>query len=310
MPDSPSRPRPSDAARESLTPRFTRFFRLVRLLLHLLSGCFYVGVLFPFFSQPARFRAIRRWAGQLLSMLCVKVDVRGALPAGQAPTLIVSNHVSWLDIWVINAVVPVRFVAKSDIRRWPVVGFLVAGSGTIFIERQKKQDTIRTNRAIVQALTRGEHVAMFPEGTTTDGTQVKPFHASLFQPAVGAGARVVVTALRYVSRDGTPNLNAAYSGDRSLWESVCLILSQRTLYAELVFAATIEVLGKTRREVAREAEGLTADALWLPRPDRRPETTADPRAAAPTASSPTGNRYPARSHSAQAPDPTLTSVRR
>jgi len=310
MPDSPSRPRPYDAARDKSTPRFIRFFRLTRLLLHLLYGCFYVGVLFPFFSRHRRFRAIRRWARQMLSMLRLRVEVRGSLPAGEAPTLIVSNHVSWLDIWVVNAVVPVRFVAKSDIRRWPVVGFLVSNAGTIFIERQKKQDTFRTNRAIVQALTRGEHVAIFPEGMTTDGTEVKPFHASLFQPALGAGARVVVTALRYVNRDGSANLDAAYAGDRSLWESVWLILAQPVLEAELIFAATIDVRAKTRREIAREAEVLTADALRLPRPDRRTGTAGDPQAAAPTASSPTNNLYPAQSHPAREPDPTLTSVRR
>ena len=310
MPDSPSRQRPSDAAREKSTPRFIRILRLTRLLLHLVYGCFYVGVLFPFFSRRRRFRTIGRWARQLLSMLRLRIRVRGSLPAGEGPTMIVCNHVSWLDIWVVNAVVPVRFVAKSDIRRWPVIGFLVAGAGTIFIERQKKQDMVRTNRAIVQALTRGERVAMFPEGTTADGTEVRPFHASLFQPALGADARVVVTALRYVNRDGTPNLDAAYVGDRSLWDSVCLVLAHRTLDAELVFAATIEVRGKTRREIAREAESLTADALWLPRPDRRPGTAADPQAAAPTASSPTSTRYPAQSHPAREADPTLTSVRR
>jgi 1-acyl-sn-glycerol-3-phosphate acyltransferase len=310
MPDNQSRPRPYDAARESSTPRFTRLYRLTRLLLHLVYGCYCVGILFPFFSSRRRFEAIKRWSRQILRVVHLRVTVRGALPPGHAPTLIVSNHVSWLDMWVVNSVVPVRFVAKSDVRRWPVLGFLVSRAGTIFIERGKRQDTARTNRNIVQALTRGEHVAIFPEGTTTDGTEVKPFHASLFQPALGAGARVVVLALRYVNRDGSVNLDASYADDRSLWQSLQLILAHRSLHAELNFATTIDVSGKARREVAREAEFAIATALQLPRPGRRAGTAGGPRGVAPTASGPTDIPYPIRSRSAPAPGPALTSGRR
>jgi 1-acyl-sn-glycerol-3-phosphate acyltransferase len=224
--------------------------------------------------------------------------------------MIVSNHVSWLDVWVLDSVVPVRFVAKSDIRRWPLIGFLVSGAGTIFIERSKAKDTARTNRAIVEALARSEHVAMFPEGFTTDGTQVKPFHASLFQPAVGAGARVVVVALRYVNADGSVNLDASYVGERSLWESLRLILAQRSLRAELTFAATIDISGKTRREIARAAECATADALQLPRPGRKTGTTACPPGATPSTFSPIDIPYPVRSRSAPISGPALTNARR
>jgi 1-acyl-sn-glycerol-3-phosphate acyltransferase len=206
--------------------------------------------------------------------------------------------------------VPVRFVAKSDIRRWPLVGFLVSGAGTIFIERSRRKDTARTNRAIVEALTRGEYVAMFPEGATTDGTAVKPFHASLFQPALSAGARVVVVALRYVTPDGNVNLDASYVGERSLWQSIRLILAHCFLHAELTFAATIDVSGKTRRDIARAAESAIADALRLPRPGRKTGPAAGPRGVTPTAFFPTDNPYPARSRLAPEPDPALTSARR
>jgi 1-acyl-sn-glycerol-3-phosphate acyltransferase len=279
------------------TSQFVRVYRLARLCLHLIHGCFVVGAVFPFLTPKRRFRIIRGWSRKLLRILHVSLTVRGHLPV-VGPTLIVSNHVSWLDIWVINAVVGVRFVAKSDIRRWPVIGFLVKGAGTIFVEREKRHDTARTNRAIVQALTCGDHVAIFPEGTTTDGTEVKLFHASLFQPALGAGARVVVVALRYINRDGSPNLDAAYAGERTLWDSVRLILAYRTLHAELIFAATVDVHGKTRREIARETEAAIADALRLPRPGRKTETVDDPRGAAPIASVPTDSPYPGQPHSA------------
>jgi len=285
-------------------------YRLGRLLFHLVYGCYCVGVLFPFYSWPRRFAAIKRWSRGILDIVRLQLTVRGALPAGHAPTLIVSNHVSWLDMWVVNSVVPVRFVSKADVRRWPVLGFLVTRAGTIFIERSRRHDTAHTNRSMVQALLRGEQVGIFPEGTTTDGSELKPFHASLFQPALGAGARVVVLTLRYVNPDGSTNLNASYAGERSLWQSVQLILSHRSLRAELCFAGTIDAIGKTRRDIAREAESITAAALRLPRPDRKTGTSGGPRGAEQTVSAPTDNRYPVQSRSAPAPGQALTNDRR
>jgi 1-acyl-sn-glycerol-3-phosphate acyltransferase len=213
--------------------------------------------------------------------------------------LIVSNHVSWIDICILNTVLPLRFVAKSDVRRWPLVGFLVSRVGTIFIERGNPLDTVRTNRAIEEALTRGEHVAIFPEGTSTDGTEVKPFHASVFQAGLGSVARVVAVALRYVNSDGSINLNASYAGERSMWESFRLVVARRSMHAELIFAGSIDVSGKTRGDIARAAECATADALQLPRPGRKTGMAAD----LPPDSSSTDAPHPGRPHSASAPRP-------
>ena len=282
---------------EKRTPRTVRVYRLLRLCLHLIQGCLYVGVVFPFLTSKRRFRAIRAWSRKLLRILHVRYTLHGHLPT-LTPILIVSNHVSWLDIWVIDAVVAVRFVAKSDIRRWPVIGFLVKGVGTIFIERDKRRDTARTNRLIVQALTRGEYVALFPEGTTTDGTELKPYHASLFQPAVGAGATVAVVALRYVHRTGELNNDASYAGDRSLLESTRLILRQPSIHVDVIFAGEVSVSGKTRREIAIEAERTTAHALGLAPPHRKPGTAGGHPTAEPKAAGPTDNRYPSPPHPA------------
>jgi len=253
------------------TSSSTRIYRLLRLLVHLVQGCLQVGLVFPFVRTKRRFVMIRKWSRQLLKIMHVRYTLHGERPAG-SPTLIVSNHISWLDIWLINAVIAVRFVAKSEIRRWPLLGFLVKHAGTIFIERDKRRDTARTNRLIVQALNRGEYVAMFPEGTTTDGTEVKPYHASLFQPAVGAGATIAVLALRYVHTDGSVDLSAHYAGDRTLVDSVRSVLRRPTLHAEVIFAGDVSVKGKTRREIAIDAEQATARALRLPPPHRRPGT--------------------------------------
>lgn len=263
-------------AARRIAPPHTRAARFLRLVWHVLKGCAISACVFPLVSRDAQLRIIRRWSRGVLEILKVRLQVHGAPPSGVAPTLVVSNHVSWLDIWLIHSVDPVRFVAKADIRRWPLVGWLVGRAGTIFIERDRRHDTARTNRVIIDTLARGERVGIFPEGTTTDGSELKPFHASLFQPAVGAAARIVAVALRYPGVGDGPNLDAAYTGERSLLESLRLILRHRTLRAELIFAGVVDVSGKTRREIARETETLIAGALRLPVPGRKPGRSDGP----------------------------------
>jgi len=279
-----SLPQPHDADQDGSTSSFTRFYRVTRLLLHIVYGCVGVVVLFPFLSHKWRRRTIQSWSRQTLRIVHLRLTARGSPPSGQTPTLIVSNHVSWLDICVLHSVAPLRFVAKSDVRAWPMVGFLASGVGTIFIQRGNPLDTVRTNRAIVQALSRGEHVAMFPEGTSTDGSEIKPFHASLFQPALEAAAQVVVVVLRYVNSDGSVNADASYAGERSLWESFHLVAGRRSLLVELIFADTIDVNGRPRAEIARAAECAAADALQLPHPSRKRGTAVAVPAATPSIS--------------------------
>ena len=307
MPRSRSLPRPHDAGRDRSNSTFVRFYRLTRLLLHIAYGCVGVAVIFPFFSHQRRRRAIQGWSRQMLRIVHLRLTVCGSPPSRQQPTLIVSNHVSWLDICVLDSVTPLRFVAKSDVRGWPLIGSLASGVGTIFIERGNPLGTVRTNRAIVQALARGERVAMFPEGTSTDGREIKPFHASLFQPALEAGAHVVVVALRYVNPDGSVNLDASYAGERSLWESFRLVAGRPSLHAELIFAASIDVNGHARADIARAAECAAADALQLPRPSRKSGTAVGLPDA--TLSPFSDSTFPVRSGSAPTSGPALISDR-
>jgi 1-acyl-sn-glycerol-3-phosphate acyltransferase len=266
---------------DAKTSPAARAYRLVRLIAHLIYGCTIAAVVFPFVSNRTELRIIRYWSRGLLGILNVRLHVHGRMPGGHAPTLIVTNHVSWLDIWVIHSVSPVRFIAKSDIRGWPLLGWLVARAGTIFIQRTRRHDTARINQTIHEVLAREERIGLFPEGTTTDGTHVLPFHASLFQPALASGARIVAAGIRYPGRDGRPNLDAAYFGERSLLESLRLILAQPQLRAELVFAGVVEPAGRTRRDLAVESRDLIARALSLsPAAGSAPGTAAGRRAAA------------------------------
>ncbi len=190
-----------------------------------------------------RNRHMQPWSASLLDILDVGLDVHGELPDDDAPVFIAANHVSWLDIWVINSVCPTLFVAKSEIRGWPVFGWLAARVGTLFIERARRVDTRKVNDRIVARLAvAGERIAVFPEGTTTDGSVVRPFHASLFQPAVGARARIHPVAIRYVDAAGVRSEVPAYIDDLPLLQSMWRIAGAQGLRAELHFLEPIEPL--------------------------------------------------------------------
>lgn len=240
----------------------TRGWRLARLALHLLQGMLIIAVLFPFYAPARRRIAVKRWSHRLLGLLAVKLHVHGKPPRGHgSPVMLVANHVSWLDIYAINAVLPVRFVAKSEIRKWPVIGWLSAKTGTLFIERARRRDTVRISGEIVAAMQRGDVVTVFPEGTTTDGSQVLRFHGSLLQPALQAEAHVHPVALRYERGDGSLCVEAAYDGHKSLWDTLRLIVARPVIHVHVWFLKSLPAAGGDRRRLAQAAHAAIADRL-------------------------------------------------
>jgi 1-acyl-sn-glycerol-3-phosphate acyltransferase len=264
----------------SKTPIPVRLYRAVSVVLHLFAGFFEVALFFPSYGKARRSRAVSRWSERLLAVLNVRPSMRGspAVIANRAAVL-VANHVSWLDIQLIHSVWPVRFVAKSEVRRWPLIGWLSARTGTLFIERGKNRHAARINQSIHVAFQQGDAVGVFPEGSTTDGRELTRFHASLLQPAVDEGAMVYPVALRYLDETGRTNVNASYVGDTTLMESMRMIFAEKTIRAELIFLPAIDATGKSRRELAAQTQSAIAAALNLPVADRKPDISAGPQGA-------------------------------
>lgn len=200
--------------------RVRGLWRLGGVLGWLLWGLWVVHTRFGRFSAARREAEIQRWARRVLRALGVEVRVHGA-PAASGPLLLVANHISWLDILVLDAVRPVRFVSKADVRHWPLLGRLVAGAGTLFIARDSRRDALRVVHHMAQALQAGDVLAIFPEGTTGEGHGVLPFHANLLQAALASGAPVQPLALAYRRRDGAGASEApVYVGQTSLLQSL------------------------------------------------------------------------------------------
>lgn len=228
-------------------------FRLCRVILHLFAGLAACALVFPWAGQALRERIIRRWSRELLALCGVRVEDGPGAPALEH-AMIVANHVSWLDIFVINALHPCRFVAKSEIRAWPVLGWLALKGGTIFIARGNRRELRHIFKGMVAALEAGERVALFPEGTTAAPGTVLPFHANLFEAAVDAGVMVQPYALRYLDRGGALHPEVDFSGDLSFAQSMIKVLSGPPVTAELTCLAPIDAAGAHRRELAQAAE--------------------------------------------------------
>lgn len=236
------------------------------MIAHLFRGLWILYVRFPAMDPRHRAQTIRRWSRQLMAILRVRVRCVDEPRAWPTRTMLVANHVSWLDIFAILSVVPCVFVAKSEIRAWPLIGRLVALSGTIFIERGRRRHAHTTNDTIAEALRGGTVVAFCPEGTTTDGSHLLKFHAALFQPAIAAEAMLQPVALRYLDRHDRPTLAAAYIGDMTLLDSIRSIVAEPRMVAELRFTDAIPAAGGERRALARAAHATVSRALGIASP--------------------------------------------
>ena len=162
-------------------------WRLLRLLGHA-KGLWIVALRFPSLSPDQQHARVQVWSMELLAHAGISLRILGQPPV-TGPVMLVANHISWLDIPVMHAARHCRFVSKSDVQGWPLIGTLATAAGTLYIERSSRRDALRMVRSMQEALERGEVLAVFPEGTTGDGREMLPFHANLLQAAVAALSR-------------------------------------------------------------------------------------------------------------------------
>jgi 1-acyl-sn-glycerol-3-phosphate acyltransferase len=255
---------PANRSSADRTPLPLRVYRHARVSLHVFQGIATTAFVFPLIGLPRRQALIRRWSERLLRIMHVESRVHG-LPPGGLPgnMLIVANHISWLDIFVLNTVQPARFIAKAELKRWPLVGLMIAGCGTLFIERERRRDAHRVNDHAREVLAAGDSIAIFPEGTTTDGTTLLPFHGSLLQPVIDARGHLQPIAIRYLHRDGSYNDAPAYVGDLTFMGSFWRVLGEREMVVEMTLTPALEAHARHRRELSREAEQAIRAALGL-----------------------------------------------
>jgi 1-acyl-sn-glycerol-3-phosphate acyltransferase len=263
----------------------TPIFRAVGAVGMLLAGLFIAGVVFPLSSQLRRNRITRGWSRLLLRVCGMRLRTTGAsldpqlAAEGMAPwtlgRLILANHISWIDVFAIDATIPSRFVAKAEIGRWPVAGWLVTLSGVLYVERGRRHAVAAINHKVRERLHAGETVVVFPEGTTTDGSTLMPFHSNMVAPALELGCELWPVALRY-TEDGAPSDAAAFVGDMDLVTCLWNIFRARKLAVEVALLPPLRVsAGETRHHLARRARAAIAAHLGLPAEEPTPAPAPD-----------------------------------
>ena len=225
--------------------------RLALAVAHLLRGLWIVYTRFGRLEAPQRQMHIHAWSRRMLAILGIGLRLHGDPPAC-GPLLVVANHISWLDITVLHAVCPCRFVSKADVKHWPVIGRLATACDTLYIERESRRDAMRVVHHVAQALQAGDMVGVFPEGTTSDGSGLLPFHANLIQAAITADAPVQPLALRFRKPQGADSRSPAYVGDDSLAGSVWRTVCAAPLVAHVWVGGPQRADGRNRREWAQD----------------------------------------------------------
>ena len=208
---------------------------------------------------------MQAWSRRLLAICGIRLQVRGLPPLSAAGgQMLVANHISWLDIFALNAVLPGRFVAKAEVAHWPMIGYLARQAGTLFVTRGRNGGTQEHIMQAARVLQGRENLVLFPEGTTSTGDRLLPFKPSFFQTALDQRSAVWPVLCRYVRADGSLNADMAYCGDTSLWQSLCLILKQQDAsYVVLEFLPPVAATG-SRRELADKVHAGMAYRLAGP----------------------------------------------
>lgn len=250
--------------------RLLRGLRYAGLAWLLIQGVLTTLLLYPLVGHARRKRLRGRWSRRMLALLGIDLQLDGdAIAPG---CLLVANHISWLDVFVINAAAPAAFVSKSEVRGWPLIGWLAARNDTVFLMRGSRGHARIINTQIAEKLDAGHNVAIFPEGTTTDGTHVQHFHAALLQPAIAAQRPVQAIALRYHTHAGHYSAAPAYAGDTTLLQSLAAIVAERSTVATLHVDPPVTTVSAERRTLAADLHGRIASHIAAysgPRPTAR-----------------------------------------
>ncbi|NMM21591.1 MAG: 1-acyl-sn-glycerol-3-phosphate acyltransferase [Rhodoferax sp.] len=233
-------------------------WKCVRTLSHIVTGLFTVVFVFPKLSSQQKEERIKAWALVLLARLAIKLIVVGKPPV-HGPVLLAANHISWLDIVVMHAARHCRFVSKADVRHWPLIGTLATGAGTLFIERDSRRDALRVVHHMAERLHAGDILAIFPEGTTSNGVDLLPFHANLFQAAIAANVPVLPVALRFAdAASGAHSLAPCYIDHDTLLGSIWRTLTAPPLCAVVTFGEPEFFQGRDRRAWAADVRNTIA----------------------------------------------------
>jgi 1-acyl-sn-glycerol-3-phosphate acyltransferase len=238
--------------------------KLTGIALQFGRGAWIVTLRFPAWQKPQRLQAIQRWARQMLAILEIEVH-SNQLPQADFAGLVVSNHLSWLDILVLQSLMPGCFVAKTEVRHWPVVGYLATACATIFVDRSSPRSARSMVDDTAAAITEGYAVVVFPEGTSSNGQALGSFHANIFESAIRAQAPVQLLSLQYLdTTTGRAAAAAHFIDDMTLMGSLKSVMATSTIQARVHIGDCISAHGHSRKSLALHAHEKICAHLFTP----------------------------------------------
>lgn len=244
-----------------------RLWRLARLVAHVLVGAVIAHGVFGVLAltgvdrdQRRRRALVRWWNRGVLRALNVRLHLEGQIASGAV--LYTANHISWLDIPCLRAVVDAAFVSKDDVRRWPLIGAMADRAGTIFLKRGVHNAANEAAEHMAWSLARHRPVIVFPEGTTSEGRTVRYFHGRLYQSAVRTQGMVQAVAIAYPHALGA-HPRVPFVGDDNLVCHLWRLLYEDRIEARLVFCAPVPAMGRERRALAAQTRVQILETLGL-----------------------------------------------
>ncbi len=207
----------------------------------------------------------RWWSLGMLKLLGLKVKVHGSLPS--PPFFLVTNHLGYLDIAILASQIPSTFVSKSEVARWPIFGTLASFAGTLYVDRKSKRDSLHMGNKIAEHFSSGGSLTLFPEGTSTAGNEVAPFHSSLLQYPASVCYPVNCAALKYKAPEGFPEAgqSMAWWGDMAFLPHFWNLFRMRGMQADIAFAVEPVVAGE-RKTLAEQLRHSIQERFEFIRP--------------------------------------------
>lgn len=229
--------------------------KYARLIISFIEAFWILKIRCPRMSREEKWAEIQSWSQRTLRIMGVTVRVHSEQDFSAmftAPQLLVANHVSWLDVLVIQSLQPSVFVAKKEVRAWPVVGAIAQACEVVFVDRGSPSSARQMVANVTDALAKGYRVAGFPEGTSSEGLEVRMFHANLFEAAIEQSVDVHPVALRYTNTSTGEHCQvAAFVGEIGFVESLHKVMCARSINVHLNIGKPLSPLGHSRRTLAQ-----------------------------------------------------------
>lgn len=227
-------------------------------------GIVLAGIIFPIINYTLHTNRAkdncntlkRWWLIWFAKILNLKLSFKGKI--SKTPALVISNHISWVDIVVLGHLIPGYFVSKSDVLNWPIIGYLARQGGTVFIRRGDKQQVRNTTEKMLWLLKQNRSILAFPEGTTSVGDQILPFHSSLFQPAVLAKSNIQPMLIQY---EGQAKALAPFIGEDEFVTHLFRILALPKIEVSLTILPMVQTVNRKRTELTELTRNQICDSL-------------------------------------------------